>query len=100
MHAFSQTARPETSGAFTIIVERLYAMARHAEPALGDPSDLEATLTALPSEHRNQVMLVLESVESRAEARADDDLAEAARMVRQAAGRIWAHAGYDSSRCA
>ncbi|PVE25962.1 hypothetical protein DC522_01610 [Microvirga sp. KLBC 81] len=98
MHTSPQTTRPETSRAFTIILERLYAMARQTAPSLGDPSDLEATLTALPSENRSQVMLVLESVESRAQARADAELAEAARMVRYAANRVWVHGGYGNLR--
>jgi len=100
MHVSPQTTRPETSGAFTIILERLYAMARQTDPSLEEPADLEASLTALPSENRSQVILVLESVESRAQARADAELAEAARMVRQAAGRVWAREGYGSLRCA
>lgn len=73
---------------------------RGRRPPLGDPFDLEATLAALPFENRNQVMLVLESVESRAEARADEELAEAARMIRHAAGRVWAREDYGSCRCA
>ncbi|MBQ0820805.1 hypothetical protein KBI52_11370 [Microvirga sp. HBU67558] len=100
MHALPQTTRPESSRAFTIILERLYAMARQTDPSLGNPVDLEASLTALPTESRNQVMLVLESVESRAQARTDVELAEAARTVRQAAGRVWAHEGRGSLRCA
>ncbi|EIM26310.1 hypothetical protein [Microvirga lotononidis] len=100
MHAFPQTTRPETSRAFTIILERLYAMARQTDPSLGDPADLDASLTALPTENRSQVMLVLESVESRAQTRADVELAEAARMVRHAARRVWAHEGHASLRCA
>lgn len=100
MHAYSQTTRSETSGAFSIILERLYAMARQTDPSLGDPADLEASLTALPAENRGQVMLVLESVESRAEARADEELAEAARTVRHAAKQVWSHEGCGSLRCA
>jgi hypothetical protein len=100
MHTSPQTTRPEPSRAFTIILERLYALARQTDPWLGDPADLEASLTALPTENRGQVMLVLESVESRAQARADAELAEAARVVRHAARRVWAHEGYGSLRCA
>ncbi len=100
MHASPQTTRPEISGAFTIILERLYAMARQMDPSLGDPADLEASLTALPTENRSQVILVLESVESRAEARADAELAEAARAVRNVARRIWAGQGQDERRYA
>jgi hypothetical protein len=66
MQASPLTTQPEASRAFTIILERLYAMARQTDASLGNPSDLEATLIALPSENRSQVMLVLESVESRA----------------------------------
>ena len=83
------TTSPEASRAFTIILERLYAMARQTDASLGNPSDLEATLIALPSENRSQVMLVLESVESRATTRADQELADAARLVRNVAGRVW-----------
>lgn len=93
MDALSQTSQPEASRDFNIILERLYAMARQAGSSLGVPSDLEATLTALPSANRSQVMLVLESVESRAQARADAELAEAARAVRITAKRVWADAG-------
>lgn len=99
MQASLQTTQPaEASRAFTIILERLYAMARQLDAPVGDSPDLEATLTALPSENRNQVMLVLESVESRATARADEELAEAARAVRNAAGRVWAHQAGDRPR--
>jgi hypothetical protein len=83
------TTSPEASRAFTIILERLYAMARQTDASLGNPSDLEATLIALPSENRSQVLLVLESVESRATTRADQELADAARLVRNVAGRVW-----------
>ena len=89
MNAFPQTPRPEVVKAFDIILERLYAMARQMDPARQSSSDLEDTLVALPAERRPQVMLVLESVESRAQARADDELAEAARAVRNAANRAW-----------
>jgi hypothetical protein len=83
------TTSPEASRAFTIILERLYAMARQTDASLGNPSDLETTLIALPSENRSQVLLVLESVESRATTRADQELADAARLVRNVAGRVW-----------
>jgi hypothetical protein len=71
MQISPQTAQPEASRAFTIILERLYTMARQTDASLGNPSDLETTLIALPSEKRSQVLLVLESVESRATIRAD-----------------------------
>jgi hypothetical protein len=89
MQGSPRTTQPEASRAFTIILERLYAMARQTDASLGNPSDLEATLIALPSENRSQVMLVLESVESRATSRADQELADAARLVRNVAGRVW-----------
>ena len=89
MQASPWPTQPEASRAFTIILERLYAMARQTDASLGKPSDLEATLIALPSEDRSQVMLVLESVESRATSRADQELADAARLVRNVAGRVW-----------
>ena len=89
MQISPRTTQPEASRAFTIILERLYAMARQTDASLGNPSDLEATLIALPSENRSQVMLVLESVESRATSRADQELADAARLVRNVAGRVW-----------
>jgi hypothetical protein len=85
------TTSPEASRAFTIILERLYTMARQTDASLGNPSDLETTLIALPSENRSQVLLVLESVESRASSRADQELAGAARLVRNVAGRVWQH---------
>ena len=66
-------------------------MARQTDASLGNPSDLEATLIALPFEKRSQVMLVLESVESRATSRADQELADAARLVRNVAGQVWQH---------
>ena len=91
MQVSPRTTQPEASRALTIILERLYAMARQTDASLGNPSDLEATLIALPSENRNQVLLVLESVESRAITRADLELAEAARLVRKVAGRVWQH---------
>jgi len=91
MRPLPRTSKPEASQAFTIILERLYAMARQTDATLGNPSDLEATLMALPTEKRSQVMLVLESVESRATVRADQELADAARLVREAAGRVWMH---------
>jgi hypothetical protein len=97
MHASPRTTPADTSRAFTIILERLYAMARQTDTSLGNPSDLEATLIALPSERRNQVMLVLESVESRAAIRADQELANAARLVRNVAGRVWKHQDRDKS---
>jgi hypothetical protein len=89
MQISPQTAQPEASRAFTIILERLYTMARQTDASLGNPSDLETTLIALPSEKRSQVLLVLESVESRATTRADQELADAARLVRNVAGRVW-----------
>src|SRR3712207_5687487 len=91
MQISPRTAQPEASRAFTIILERLYAMARQTDASLGNPSDLEATLIALPSGNRNQVLLVLEGVESNAMSRADLELAEAARLVRNVADRIWQH---------
>jgi hypothetical protein len=97
MRPLPRTSKPEASQAFTIILERLYAMARQTDASLGNPSDLEATLIALPSEKRNQVMLVLESVESRATTRADQELANAARLVRNIAGRVWKHQDLDKS---
>jgi len=93
MEATTQTAWQEASRAFNIVLERLYAMARQRGTSLADPSDLEATLIGLPSANRSQVMLVLESVESRAVARDDEDLAEAARAIRETAGQVWAGAG-------
>ncbi|MBM1172218.1 hypothetical protein [Microvirga arabica] len=96
MRPLPRTSKPEASQAFTIILERLYAMARQTDASLGSPSDLEATLIALPSENRSQVMLVLESVESRATTRADQELADAARLVRNIAGRVWKHQGLDT----
>jgi hypothetical protein len=89
MQVSPRTTSPEASRAFTIILERLYAMARQTDASLGNPSDLETTLIALPPENRSQVMLVLESVESRATTRADQELADAARLVRNVAGRVW-----------
>jgi hypothetical protein len=89
MQALPHTPQPETTRAFTVILERLYAMARQTDPSLGNPSDLEAMLIALPFDKRSQVLLVLESVENRAQARADEELAEAARAVRRVAGRVW-----------
>jgi hypothetical protein len=89
MQISPQTAQPEASRAFTIILERLYTMARQTDASLGNPSDLETTLIALPSEKRSQVLLVLESVESRATTRADQELADAARLVRNVAGQVW-----------
>ena len=83
------TNPPEASRAFTIILERLYTMARQSDASLGNPSDLETTLIALPFEKRSQVMQVLESVESRATSRADQELADAARLMRNVAGRVW-----------
>ena len=50
MQVSPQTAQPEASRAFTIILERLYTMARQTDASLGNPSDLETTLIALPSE--------------------------------------------------
>jgi hypothetical protein len=97
MRPLPRTSKPEASQAFTIILERLYSMARQTDASLGNPSDLEATLIALPPEKRSQVMLVLESVESRATARADQELADAARLVRKAAGRAWNHQRTDTS---
>jgi len=97
MRPLSRTSKPEASQALTIILERLYAMARQTDASLGDPSDLEATLMALPTEKRSQVMLVLESVESRASARSDQELADAARLVRKAAGRAWNHHRTDTT---
>jgi hypothetical protein len=91
MQASPRTTQPEASRAFTIILERLYAMARQTDASLGNPSDLEATLIALPSENRSQVMLVLESVESRATSRADQELADAARSIRNVASQVWQH---------
>jgi hypothetical protein len=93
MDEFSHATQPEASRAFNIILERLYAMARQVGSSVGTPSDLEATLHALPSANRGQVILVLESVESRAQARADTELAEAARTVRITANRVWAQEG-------
>jgi len=93
MDATPQTSQPEASRAFTIILERLYAMARQVGSPVGTPSDLEATLTALPLGSRSKVMLVLESVESRAQDRADAELAEAARAIRNAAYRVWRQKG-------
>jgi hypothetical protein len=75
----------------------LYAIARQTDASIGNPSDLEPTLIALPSEKRNQVMLVLESVESRATTRADQELADAARLVRNVARRVWKHQDLDKS---
>jgi len=98
MDAFSQTSQPEASLAFNIILEWLYAMARQVGSSVGTPSDLEATLTALPSANRSHVMLVLERVESRAHARADAELAEAARAVRITAKRVWAQKGEAAPR--
>jgi hypothetical protein len=98
MQALPQPSQPAASRAFTIILERLYAMARHRDVPLGAPSDLEATLIALPCDKRTQVMLVLESVESRATARADQELAEAARAVQNAAERVWTSQGTTDHR--
>ena len=93
MQALPQPSQPAASRAFTIILERLYAMARHRDVPLGAPSDLEAILIALPCDKRTQVMLVLESVERQATARADQELAEAARAVPNAAERVWTSQG-------
>jgi len=97
MQASPRNTQTDTSRAFTIILERLYAMARQTDASIGNPSDLEATLIALPSEKRNQVMLVLESVESRATTRADQELANAARLMRNVAGRVWKHQDLDKA---
>jgi hypothetical protein len=88
MH-LSSTKR-ETSHALSIILDRLHAMARGSGALPDERADLKAILLGMPGENRSQILLVLESLESRARVRDDEGMAQAARLVRNAADQVWA----------
>jgi hypothetical protein len=96
MQASPRNTQTDTSRTFTIILERLYAMARQTDASLGNLSDLEPTLIALPSEKRNQVSWCWRAWRA-APRRADQELANAARLVRNVAGRVWKHQDLDKA---
>jgi hypothetical protein len=77
---------PETSRATKLMLDRL----KELSPAPGGGS-VEATLLSVPEDRRARVLSVLETLDARAhEAKTDEALGEAARLVRNAARELWA----------
>jgi hypothetical protein len=77
---------PDTSRATRLMLDRL----KELSPAPVNGS-VEATLLSVPEDRRERVLSVLEALDARAhDAKTDEALGEAARLVRNAARELWA----------
>lgn len=87
-HGKERTKR-ETSQALNVILERLYAMTEQEGAEGHVRGNLKTAILAVPPARRSQVALVLECLESRAQATSEEAMARASRLVLNAATSIW-----------
>jgi hypothetical protein len=82
---------PAASRAARLMLDRLKKLSK-----MSDGGSVETTLLCVPENKREHVLSVLEALSGRApKANAEDPLASAARLVRNAALELWAQPSHD-----